>query len=159
MATLYVLSGAPGSGKSTAAQKLLQDFSNSNESALILSSDDIRMEVTGHYADFTKQGEKLVWDTLLSRAKNASQHFDHVIIDSTALTNKKRMFYWNNLHKSYDRFYLIIFDVPADQCVLNDQKRDRHVPEKDIRFMSSILQEPNEEVHSKFHIIHKRFKQ
>ena len=150
MATLYVMSGAPGSGKSTFAKELLTKFQSEGHPATILSSDEIRLEVTGSYNQFTKEGEKLLWKTLLDRAQTASVVYECVIIDSTALTNKKRMFYWNNLHEFYEHFILVMFDSTPERCIANDAKRDRHVPEDAIEFMCGCFQEPNQEVNSHY---------
>lgn len=149
---IIIVSGIPGSGKTTLAKTLSRYPEYSP--ALVISSDDIRFELTGSYNNFTKENEKAVWATLVQRAIDAVNTYNTVIIDSTALTNKKRMYYWHQLHKYFCHFDLIILKYPASLCVERDRQRDRHVPEEEIIKMASYLQEPNFEVRSRYeHII------
>ena len=56
MKTLIILSAMPGSGKSTWAK----NYQSEHPHTLIISSDQIRYEVTVQFQDFSKQKE--VWE-------------------------------------------------------------------------------------------------
>ena len=57
---LIVLSGVPGSGKSTYCQAYKELYEVNNIKVNIVSSDEIRMELFGRYDSF--ESEKLVWE-------------------------------------------------------------------------------------------------
>ena len=54
MKTLIILSAMPGSGKSTWAK----NYQSEHPHTLIISSDQIRYEITGSLTDFSKQNEE-----------------------------------------------------------------------------------------------------
>ena len=68
MKQLIILSAVPGSGKSTWAKK----YQASHPNTYIISSDEIRFELTGQYQDFSKQKE--VWEEFENRLLNYSKY-------------------------------------------------------------------------------------
>ena len=64
MKKLIILSAVPGSGKSTWAKKYQSEHPNT----YIISSDQIRFELTGVYQDFSRQKE--VWEIFEQRIKD-----------------------------------------------------------------------------------------
>jgi len=86
-ATLVVLCGLPGAGKSKYAFELQRDqFPN----ALILSSDAIRWTFG---TEFDPRCEQFVWGALENLALGCLHHGRDVIIDATNLTRERRLEY------------------------------------------------------------------
>lgn len=55
---VFILSGIPGSGKSTYAKKLAEDWENLGEPSSMFSADDFRHDEEGNYI-FTKEGNAI----------------------------------------------------------------------------------------------------
>jgi len=111
MKTVYILSGVPGCGKSTWAEK----FSSTHPNTKIIASDDIRYEVGGSYQYFKE--ETKIWRIFFSRANELSKNEDviNVILDSTCLTNLKRRDFLRKIN-GYDHKVLVFFNVSPDIC-------------------------------------------
>lgn len=152
MAKLIILSGIPAAGKSTYSCKLLK---KDVENTAIISTDSIREEfgykVQGNH--FNDELEKLMWKTVIERAKIMSKLYKIIVIDSTAITNKRRMWYYNQLKNYYDNFELHILSRDVETCLKRNRKRERVVPDDAIQHMFDIFQEPNEEVLNKYTIV------
>lgn len=56
MKTLIIMSAVPGAGKSTWARQ----YQATHKNVFIVSSDEVRKEITGQYQDFSRQNE--VWE-------------------------------------------------------------------------------------------------
>lgn len=82
MATLNIMIGIPGSGKSNYAKKCLI-----NDNTEYLSSDDIRIELYG-FEDQTHND--VVFETMKKRTINALREGKDVIYDATNLSKKRR---------------------------------------------------------------------
>lgn len=82
MATLNIMIGIPGSGKSNYAKKCLI-----NDNTEYLSSDDIRIELYG-FEDQTHND--VVFETMKKRTLNALREGKDVIYDATNLSKKRR---------------------------------------------------------------------
>ena len=82
MATLNVMIGIPGSGKSNYAKKCLI-----NDNTEYLSSDDIRIELYG-FEDQTHND--VVFETMKKRTLNVLRNGKDVIYDATNLSKKRR---------------------------------------------------------------------
>ena len=82
MATLNIMIGIPGSGKSNYAKKCLI-----NDNTEYLSSDDIRIELYG-FEDQTHND--VVFETMKKRTLNALRDGKDVIYDATNLSKKRR---------------------------------------------------------------------
>lgn len=146
MKTLYVLSGIPGSGKSTWAQEFLNTH---KDNTFIVSSDDIRMELGGAYQYFDE--EPKVWKLFYERIREYSQKYDdvNVIADSTCLQNQFRVLAFTEAPQ-YDRYILMFFN--ADKELSKERNRLRPngkvvIPEA----MESLIKElelPNEQVNN-----------
>lgn len=91
MATLNIIIGIPGSGKSNYAKKYLL-INNS----VYLSSDDIRVELYG-FEDQTHND--VVFETMKKRTLNALKEGKDVIYDATNLNKKRRSGIINEAHK------------------------------------------------------------
>lgn len=82
MATLNIMIGIPGSGKSNYAKKCL-----TNDNTEYLSSDDIRIELYG-FEDQTHND--VVFETMKKRTLNALRDGKDVVYDATNLSKKRR---------------------------------------------------------------------
>jgi tRNA uridine 5-carbamoylmethylation protein Kti12 len=147
-----ILSGVAGSGKSTWISKWKTE--HKDDSIFVINLDDLRFQMFGKYADLTHQEEKTMWTKTINDAINASGLYNYLIIDSTALKNKRRMWYYNKLKNYWNTFNLIIINRPLETCLIQNRQRDRQVPNKVIEEMYNYKEEPNDEVKKVFKIIY-----
>ena len=120
--------GLPGSGKSTEAQKLAFEYD-----ANIHSSDDIREELSG---DINNQDiNDLVFKTLHSRIKEDLLNGKNCIYDATNISYKRRMAFLCELNKIPCVKVCVFMATPYEECLKNNSKRDRVVPEGVIKRM------------------------
>ena len=128
MANLYIMSGLPGSGKSTYALEL------SNGKGIILSTDNIRETLTGSATNLSK--DKDVWRVVYDTLDNRLEDYDY-IVDATNLSNKRRRTYLRYKNK-FDKIILVYMDVPISIAKERNAHRDRVVPNKVIDCMQKI---------------------
>ena len=146
MRTLLLLSGLPGSGKSTWSRQ----YKRLHPSAKIVSSDEIRKEFFGTTANFSDEAR--VWSTFLDRLKRfGKQEGAIVIADSTNLNNHYRRYYVDSTQE-YDHHVLVMFDIPAADCeLLNDQRTgDRRLPLEAMKRLESQFEPLDEETEKAF---------
>lgn len=146
MRTLLLLSGLPGSGKSTWSRQ----YKRLHPTAKIVSSDEIRKEFFGTTANFSD--EKRVWGTFLNRLKRFGQKEGAIVIaDSTNLNNHYRRYYVESTPE-YDHHVLVMFDIPASDCeLLNDQRTgDRRLPMEAMKRLESQFEPLDEETEKAF---------
>ena len=122
-----VFMGLSGSGKSTIAR----DFS---PNAVILRSDEIRKEITGHKKDkhaYSSFGEGIyapelthqIYCLMLERAIECARKGKKVIVDATYLkANQRKDFYETCITKGLNPFFIHCF---AREAVLKDRIRNR----------------------------------
>ncbi len=119
MRTFILLSAIPGSGKSTWSRRYASEHPNT----YIVSSDQIRKEVTGSVSDFSN--EPKVWETFLNRLNECGLNEDATVIaDSTNILNEYRAYYANEV-KGFDKKVLVLFDIPYEVCLQQDQQRTK----------------------------------
>lgn len=151
MRTLLLLSGLPGSGKSTWSRQ----YKRLHPTAKIVSSDEIRKEFFGTTANFSD--EKRVWGTFLDRLKRFGQEEGAIVIaDSTNLNNYYRRYYVESTPE-YDHHVLVMFDIPAEDCELLNNRRigDRRLPIEAMRKLESQFEPVDEEVEKLFNeVVH-----
>ena len=146
MRQLLLLSALPGSGKSSWAQLYAKDHKN----VKIVSSDAIRLRLFGTQKDFSN--ERLVWKTFLEDIQRYGEEEEiTVIVDSTNVTNDYRMYYVKQT-PMYDRHTLVLFDVPYEQCLRQNQLRPREkiVVREAMERMHKEWEEASEEAISYF---------
>lgn len=143
MKKIIVLSAAPGSGKSTWAKK----YQNSHPNTYIISSDDIRFELTGQYQDFSKQN--LVWQTFEDRIKEYAKTNEDitVILDAVIDLNPLRKKYYD-LAKDYDRKVLVVIKKPLEDILIYNKKRkvEKWVPNEIVKALYDKFEMPSEEI-------------
>jgi predicted kinase len=132
MSKLIVSVGLCGSGKSTYASKL--------ENTVILSSDELRLELYGDVNDQTHNDE--VFKELHKRAKDALKEGKDVFYDATNVSAKRRKALVDEFRSHVDKLVAVYFDLPYEICLERNAKRDRVVPERVIERMYKTLQIP-----------------
>ena len=151
MKTLIILSAMPGSGKSTWAKKYQEEHSHT----LIVSSDQIRFELTGQMQDFSKQKE--VWELFSSRIHEYAKQFDDVtvILDALNDLNELRKKYVNE-NPEFDKYILVLFPRTVEQINYYNKQRsdDAIVPDDQLEMLINKWEEPSEEVINLFDEIH-----
>ena len=142
MKQLIILSAVPGSGKSTWAKK----YQASHPNTYIISSDEIRFELTGQYQDFSKQKE--VWEEFENRLLNYSKQDGNftVILDAVIDLNSLRKKYYD-LGKDFDRKILVILRKPLELKKLNkERKEEKWVPEDVLINLYNKFEEPTKDI-------------
>lgn len=151
MADLFVLIGAPASGKSTWAQEQV------NENTVWISRDKIRNEIVDlDHSDASKyfSKETLVYDTYICRITKALMDGKDVIADATHIDHKSRAKLIRMVRAKgvqYDSLIGVVFDTPKDVVLERNSKRAgwRRVPDRAIhemyeKFERDINQIPQE---------------
>ena len=151
MKTLIVLSAMPGSGKSTWANKYKEEHSHT----LIVSSDQIRFELTGQLQDFSKQKE--VWELFSLRIHEYAKVYDDVtvILDALNDLNLLREKYVKE-NPEFDKYVLVLFPRTIEQINFYNKQRsdDAVVPDDQLEMLINKWEEPSEEVIKLFNEIH-----
>lgn len=143
MKTLYVLSGIPGSGKTTWST----NFKRKNPNTIVVSSDEIRKSIGGYYQYFKE--ENRVWETYYQKIQESVDVNNdiNVIADSTCLTDEYRIFAYNK-GKDFDKRVIVYFDVDPNVSKKRNKEREsgRIVLESVLDKMIQVFKEPSEEV-------------
>lgn len=133
--TLILLTGIPGSGKTTYANKYVEEHSNT----IHLSSDKIREELWGNEA--TQGDNNEVFSLMQSRTIEALNNGQSVVYDSTAATRKDRA----GIIAACPKFAKIechIIWAPIETCIERDAARERTVGKAVIDKMLKRFQSP-----------------
>lgn len=129
----YMMCGAPGAGKSTYTQKLLEKHPD----AVIVSGDSIREELYGN-ADI--QGE---WSQIQERIEQLIENNvgKTVIMDGTHYRSRYRKEALTLLASyGYSDVSAVVINPPLETCLRQNASRARKVPEEVIQKMHSSLQ-------------------
>ena len=138
-----MLSAIPASGKSTWAKR----YQSSHPSTYILSSDEIRMELTnGVYHDRSKQKE--VWETFERRIHEYGE-ITNVTVILAALNdlNDIRVKYLSTTPE-YDRKILVLFPSTMERSQkYNGQRMEEvRVPDGVLEMLVNKFEQPDERV-------------
>ena len=141
----------PGSGKSTWAKKYQEEHPHT----LIVSSDQIRYEITGTTQDFSRQKE--VWELFSLRIHEYANKFNDVtvILDALNDLNCLREKYVKE-NPEFDRYELVVFPRTVEEIrYWNKQRKECSiVPEDQLDILIKKWEEPSEEVKKLFDIVH-----
>ena len=133
--TLILLTGIPGSGKTTYAEEYVKSHYNTKH----LSSDLIRKEL---YGDESTQGDPAeVFSLMQKRAIDALNDGKNVVYDATNITRKDRACIINVCPK----FVVIechIIWAPIEVCIERDSNRERTVGKEVVDKMLKRFQAP-----------------
>lgn len=125
---MTMLCGLPASGKSVCARQLAQETN-----ATIFSSDELREEMFGNVNDQEHNHELFV--ELHRRIKDCLRSGRSAIYDACNISSKRRMAFLQELKYIDCTKKCIIMATPYRQCLENNKKRDRKVPEHVIKRM------------------------
>ena len=158
MRYLYLLRGAPGSGKSTWVK-------NNNLQPYTLSADNIRQMVSG--LTYNMKGEPVipqeydsqVWNLLLERLEERMDRGEFVIVDATHYRAALLQQYKKLINKYRYRAFVINFtDVPEETALQRNQLREpyKFVPPNTIRKMYRVFESDRKEVSNRFKILSRK---
>ena len=142
---LWVMVGLSGSGKSTIAKKIADD----NPNTAIISSDNIREELTGDYED-QKHNEE-VFKIFHDRIRKNLENKQNVIADATNLTIKSRRAILSKVNGLDIEKICVIIPKPFEKCKEDNLHREHPVPEEVLdkqirRFQISFMEEGWDEI-------------
>lgn len=113
---IVIITGLPGSGKSYFAGRIAQMLS-----AAYINSDKVRRELLV-LPSYSCEEKILVYDEMLKRAIQASEHGKEVVIDATFCTNALRKKFTNELQKISGVFFI---EMVADEDVIKERLMQR----------------------------------
>lgn len=116
---IIMMCGIPGSGKSAYAKRLKENEGK----AIILSSDDIRAELTAAGESF---GNEEVFNILHQRMNEALGEDKTVILDACHTSRKDREHTRRKLRHKCKK-YVYICNVPLEECIRRDAARQDKV--------------------------------
>ncbi len=122
-----MMCGLPGSGKSQCAKEMVTG------NTVIVSTDSIRGEINGDESDQSNGDE--VFKIAHTRIREALENNQHVIFDACNISSKRRIAMLNSLKKYNINKICFFCWKPYEKCLIDNQNRDRVVPEYAIRRM------------------------
>lgn len=141
MASLVLMMGVPGSGKTTYAKKFI------GENDIYVSRDEIRFELVAEDEPyFSKEDEVL--KTFISKVdEGITKAKRYVVADATHLNAGSRAKLLKNLHNKPDNVYVLYVAVPLEVALERNAQRSGRalVPETSIRNMFQSLSLPKKE--------------
>lgn len=121
---LFVLSGLPGSGKSTWIEKVLKF---ERRDIKVISTDAIRVELCGNEQD--QSANRRVFEIAHERTRKFLREGNSVVFDATGILHSHRMAVLQ-IGFELDVFTTtVVFDIPFRICLERNQRRARIVPE------------------------------
>jgi predicted kinase len=131
--------GASGSGKSTWARKFLEE----NPDYIYVNADTMRLALTGDESNQDRNHH--VFQTLENMVGYFMILGKNILIDNCNYDKRNRLI-WNRLATAhgYQKTW-VVFQTGLEQCILNNQKRKRCVPESVIRRQYENLTLPLDE--------------
>ena len=144
MKTLIMLSAVPAAGKTTWAK----DYQKEHENVYIISSDDIRLEITnGQYQDHSRQKE--VWEEFERRIHEYANKGEDVTVILDALNDVNSVRYkYLSTTPEYDKKILVLFPTTLERSIEFNDKRiwPNKVPEDILIGLNKKFEEPSMEV-------------
>ena len=141
MASLVLMMGVPGSGKTTYAKKFI------GENDIYVSRDEIRFSLVAEDEPyFSKEDEVL--KTFISKVdEGIIKAKRYVVADATHLNAGSRAKLLKNLHNKPDKIYVLYVAVPLEVALERNAQRSGRtlVPETSIRNMFQSLTLPRKE--------------
>ena len=146
MKTLILCTAIPASGKSTWSRL----YKKEHENVFIVSSDEIRYELTGCYTDRSKQKE--VWELFSKRIHEYGSEKDStVILDALNDRNYLREKYVKE-NPEFDKYVLVTFPGETERSIRLNEERldDTKVPSDVMKTLIDTFEEPTEKIKSLF---------
>lgn len=130
---VWLLSGAPGSGKTSWAKKQI-----AQKGGVHCSRDEIRFSLLKDGEDYFAHEDEVI-DIWFEKIKKAIENpeVEDIYVDATHLTEKSRANVLNKLPKGDYLVIIVFFDIPLETCIeRNEQRTGRaFVPPSVIRRM------------------------
>lgn len=153
---LMILTGAPGSGKST--------WANQQKNAKVISRDTIRFSLLSEDDEyFSKENEvlRLFYKSIQDALDNKNADYDTVIADASHLTSVRRYETIRELNlDNLEEVINVQFIAPIEVCIARNANRTgrANVPNEVIRRMrkSQVLTQPHETYFTKSITINER---
>ncbi|MBO7615131.1 MAG: AAA family ATPase [Bacilli bacterium] len=142
MKTLILCTAIPASGKSTWSRL----YKKEHENVFIVSSDEIRYELTGCYTDRSKQKE--VWELFSKRIHEYGKDEDcTVILDALNDRNYLREKYVTE-NPEFDKYIMVTFPGETERAIKLNNERidDTKVPNDVMKVLIENFEEPTEEI-------------
>lgn len=141
-----MLIGLPGSGKSTWAESFIRDrpdgwFKGDFPEFAYHSSDAIREELFGDEEDQTHNVE--VFEEMRKRVKRDLSDGKSIIYDATNLSKRRRIAFLREIKSFNVVKQAILFITPYKQCLAQNAKRNRVVPDHAMRKMYMSFEPPH----------------
>lgn len=133
---LIMLVGLAGSGKSTYAKTLSNEYN-------IHSSDSLREEMFGDVNENSKECNEKLFVELHRRIKSDLRNGNNVIYDATNLNRKRRITFLRELKNINCFKTCVLILAPYYVCIDNNSARDRKVPDDVIKRMYMNFQPPH----------------
>ena len=158
MRYLYLLRGAPGSGKSTwIKENKLEPYT--------LSADNIRQMVSGIVYNIkgepiiSQEHDGTVWSILMERLENRMERGEFVIVDATHYRAALLQQYKKLIDKYRYRAFIVDFtDVPENVAIKRNKFRDPYkiVPQATIHKMYRVFESDRKEVSNRYKILSRK---
>lgn len=130
MSKLRMLSGLPGSGKTTLARELVESSGNAGR----INRDDLRAMLFNSKWSGPREGIVIECEKVIARV--LLEHNLVALVDDTNL-QAKHLQIWSNFAKSVEaRFETEILKTPLAECVRRDSQREKPVGEAIINRMA-----------------------
>ena len=138
---LVVLSGVPGSGKSYFSNALRE---NKEKHVYVISSDQIRKEITGDQRDMSQ--DKLVWKIFYSLVKTYSDDQNGIVIlDATNAKKEYRLENIKPFRDLYNEIDLVCFQIDRETVLKQNREREFALPEEVMVQLIDEFEKPDEE--------------
>lgn len=144
--TIYITSGAPCAGKTTFINQRIEALDG-----VRISRDEIRLSMLAP-GDFYFKNENKVFETFIHKIQEAIDNprgKKEIYIDATHLNKKARNKVINRLNlENVDTIIVLLFDIPLEELLIRNKKRNNPVPEDAIERMKNSMDAPtrNEEI-------------
>lgn len=140
MSKLYLMAGAPGSGKTYWATHHL------TENDKYISRDEIRFSMLEDKDDYFAR-ENEVFDEFIKQINNSLMIYDNVFADATHLNFASRNKTISRIHVPVDEINVVFLDTSLNTCIKRNAQRTgrKFVPEIVIKNMYRSINFPEKE--------------
>ena len=110
----------------------------------IISSDQLRKEITGHQQDLSQ--DELVWKIFYSLAKSYSEDKNGIVVLDA--TNAKKEYRLDNIkpfRDLYDNIDLVCFQIDKQLVLKQNKEREFPIPEDALLRLIDAFEVPDEE--------------